>query len=107
VNRPGNFPTPPDTRYNLVQALAFAGGLNEIADPRYVTIHRLKPDGKIVSAVFPIKDGSRLADTANTLLKPGDIVDVEHTPRTRTAVFLDKVFRINIGTYLTLNDAWE
>ena len=107
VNRPGNFPTPPDTRYNLVQALAFAGGLNEVADPRYVTIHRLKPDGKIVSAVFPIKDGSRLTDTASTLLKPGDIVDVEHTPRTRTAVFLDRVFRINIGTYMTLNDAWE
>jgi len=107
VNRPGNFPSPPDTRYNLVQALAFAGGLNEVADPRYVTIHRLNPDGKIVSAVFPIKDGSRLADTASTLLKPGDIVDVEHTPRTRTAVFLDKVFRINIGTYMTLNDVWE
>lgn len=107
VNKPGNFPYPPDIRYNLVQALAFAGGLNEVADPRYVTVHRLKPDGTIVSAVFPIKDGSRLTDAANTLIRPGDIVDVEQTPRTRTAVFLDRVFRISIGTYVRLDDAWE
>ena len=103
VNKPGNFPYPPDVRYNLVQALAFAGGLNDVADPRYVTVHRLNPDGTIVSAVFPIKDGSRLTDAANNLIRPGDIVDVEHTPRTRTAVFLDRVFRINIGTYTSLD----
>ena len=107
VSRPGNFPYPPDVRYNLAQALAFAGGLNEVADPRYATIYRLKPDGGIVSAVFPIIDGSKLTDAADTSIKPGDIVAVEHTPRTRTAVFLDRIFRINIGTYWTMNDLWE
>jgi protein involved in polysaccharide export with SLBB domain len=107
VNRPGNFPYAPDARFNLAQALGFAGGLNEVADPRYVTVHRLNSDGTIVSAVFPIKDGSRLTEAANTLIKPGDIVDVEHTPRTRTAVFLDRVFRITIGTYLRPEDIWE
>ena len=107
VSRPGNFPYPPDVRYNLAQALGFAGGLNEVADPRYVTVHRLKPDGKIVSAVFPIKDGERLTDAANTLIRPGDIVDVEYTPRTRTNVFLANVFRISIGTYVRIDDAWD
>jgi len=107
VNKPGNFPYPPDVRYNLVQALAFAGGLNDVADPRYVTVHRLNPDGTIVSAVFPIKDGSRLTDAANNLIRPGDIVDVEHTPRTRTAVFLDRVFRINIGTYTSIDTLFD
>jgi protein involved in polysaccharide export with SLBB domain len=107
VTRPGNFPYPPDVRYNLAQALAFAGGLNEVADPRYATIYRLDPDGGIVSVVFPIIDGSKLTEAANTLIKPGDIVAVEHTPRTRTAVFLDRIFRINIGTYWTMNDMWD
>ena len=107
VNKPGNFPYPPDVRYNLAQALGFAGGLNGVADPRYVTVHRLKPDGTIVSAIFPIKDGERLTDAANTLIRPGDIVDVEQTPRTRTKVFLDRVFRISIGTYVRIDDAWD
>lgn len=107
VNRPGNFPYPPDVRYNLAQALAFAGGLNEVADPRYATVYRLRPNGEIVSVVFPIIDGSKLTDAANTEIKPGDIVAVEHTPRTRTAVFLDRIFRINIGTYWSMNELWE
>ena len=110
VNRPGNFPHPPDVRYNLMQALAFAGGLNQAADPRYATVYRLKPDGTIVSAVFEvanIRNGSQLTAALNVSIKPGDIVAVEHTPRTRTKVFLDRVFRINIGTYLRLDDAWD
>ena len=107
VNRPGNFPYPPDVQYNLAQALAFAGGLNDVADPRYVTIYRLKADGTIISVVFPLINHSKLTYAANTLIKPGDIVAVEHTPRTRTAVFLDRVFRINIGTYVSTNDLWN
>ncbi|UCC99232.1 MAG: SLBB domain-containing protein [Phycisphaerales bacterium] len=107
VNRPGNFPYPPDIRYNLAQALAFAGGLNEVADPRYATVYRLDASDEIVRAVFPIIDGSKLTDAANTSIKPGDIVAVEQTPRTRTAVFLNRIFRINIGTYLRLEDTWD
>ena len=49
-------------------------------------------------------DDSKLADASNTLIKPGDIVAVEHTPRTRTTLFLDRAFRINVGTYWRLND---
>lgn len=110
VNTPGNFPYPPDTQYNLLQALAFAGGLDRATEPRYATIYRLKPDHTIVSAVFEvvnIGNGSRLTNALNTRIKVGDIIAVEHTPRTRTKLFLDTVFRINIGTYWRLNDAWE
>lgn len=105
VNRPGNFPYPPDARYTLMQAIGFAGGLNLFADPRYVTIYRLKQDGTCISATFPIKGKSKMADASNTLIKPGDIIAVEHTPRTRTALFLDRSFRISIGTYWRLNDS--
>ena len=104
VTSPGNFPYPPDVQYTLMQAIGFAGGLNLIAEPRYATIYRLKRNGTCISATFPIKGKSKLADASNTLIKPGDIVAVEHTPRTRTAMFLNNAFRINVGTYWRLND---
>jgi protein involved in polysaccharide export with SLBB domain len=110
VNRPGNFPYPPNVHYNLMQALAFAGGLDPTAEPHYATVYRLKPDGSIIHATFEvIKTGnsSQLTDALNIRIKPGDIVSVEHTPRTRTNVFLDRTFRINLGTYYSLNDAWN
>jgi len=107
VNKPGNFPYPPDVEYNLMQALGFAGGLNLAAEPRYATVYRLKPDGGVVSAIFKIVDGSKLTEDVSTLIKPGDIIDVAHTPRTRMKLFLDRVFRINLGTYLRLEDAWD
>jgi protein involved in polysaccharide export with SLBB domain len=106
VNRPGNFPYPPDIQYNLMQVLAFAGGLNEVADPHYATVYRLKPDGTSTSAILRIVKDSKLTEAARTLIKPGDIVAVEQTPRTRTAMFLDRVFRINLGAYYRL-DAWN
>jgi polysaccharide export outer membrane protein len=104
VNSPGNFPYPPDVQYTLMQAIGFAGGLNLVADPRYATIYRLKRDGTCISATFPIKGKSKLADASNTLIKPGDIIAIEHTPRTRTALFFDRMFRISIGSYWRLNN---
>ena len=104
VNSPGNFPYPPDAQYTLMQAIGFAGGLNLVTEPRYATIYRLMRDGTCISATFPIKGKSRLADASNTIIKPGDIIAVEHTPRTRTALFFDRTFRISIGTYWRLND---
>lgn len=104
VNSPGNFPHSPDVQYTLMQAIGFAGGLNLIVEPRYVTIYRLRRNGTCVSATFPIKGSMKLANASNTLIKPGDIIAVEHTPRTRTALFLDRTFRISIGTYWRLNN---
>jgi protein involved in polysaccharide export with SLBB domain len=104
VNRADNFPYPPDVQYTLTQAIGFGGGLNLVADPRYATVYRLKRDGSCVSATFPIRGNTRQAAASNTLIKPGDIIAVERTPRTRTALFLDRIFRINVGTYWSLND---
>jgi len=103
VNKPGNFPYPPDVQYNLMQALGFAGGLDQATEPRYATVYRLKPDSTVVRAAFKIVDGSKLTDASSTLIKPGDIIAVEHTPRTRTKLFLDRVFRINFGVYTPLD----
>ena len=110
VNRPGNFPYPPDVQYNLMQALGFAEGLDRAAEPRYATIYRLKPDETIVSAIFQVVNtgnDSMLADALNIRIKPGDIIDVEHTPRTRTKLFLDSVFGFNIGAYYRFDDSLD
>ena len=107
VNRPGNFPYPPDVQYNLMQALAFAGGFNLAADPRYASVYRLKPDGTIASAIFKlvnVGNGLQFTDSLNVHIKPGDIVAVEHTPRTRAKVWWDRVFRFYISTYVRPQD---
>jgi len=117
VNRPGNFPYPPQERYNVMQALAFAGGLDRDAEPRYATIYRLKADGTIASASFQVvnvaisprtcaggKPCPQVAglktEALNIPIKPNDIVAVEHTQRTRTTVFLQRMFSIHVGAYV-------
>ena len=103
VSKPGNFPYPPDVKYNLMQAIAFAGGLEQAADPRYVTIYRLKADGTIINAPFKIIGGSnsaQLTEALNIPVKPGDIVAVEHTPRTRATLFLQRIFSVHVGAYI-------
>jgi protein involved in polysaccharide export with SLBB domain len=107
VNRPGNFPYPPDVEYNLMHALGFASGLNVTAEPRYATVYRLRADGITVSATFNIIGLAKSADPTDALsvqLKPYDIVAVEHTPRTRAKIFWDRVFRFYISTHVGLED---
>jgi len=102
VRRPGNFPYPLNVEYNLMQAIAFAEGFNQKADPQYTTIYRQRKDGSIVNLTFQVVDGSRLTGYANVSIKPGDIVAVDRTLETRRNVILSNVFRFNIGAYLPL-----
>ena len=110
VNEPGNFIYPPDSEYRLADALALAGGLNLVADPRYVSVYRLRPDSTVASATFQLVDPDNqemLTERLAVRIKPGDVVSVEHTPRTRANVFFDRVFRISLGLYLDPGDVWE
>jgi hypothetical protein len=88
-----------------MEALGFAGGLDMVADPRYVKIYRQDDTGKIVTATFGVS-GKSLDKAYNILIKPGDLIYVDHTLRTRTNVFLSDVFRItvNAGTNYSYND---
>ena len=106
VNSQGTYPYPTDVQYNIMQAIGLAGGLNLDLDPRYAVVYRLKPDGKIVNATFQIESGPMFADALNSRIKPGDIIAVEHTPRTRTNAFLNRVFRVSAGVYLRAEDLW-
>jgi hypothetical protein len=110
VRTPGNMPYPPGARYSLIQAIAFAGGLDLVADPRYVSVYRLAPDGEVVSITFQLVNPHRqqqLTDILALPLKAGDVVSVEHTLRTRTNVFFDRVFRITLGLYISPWEYWH
>lgn len=107
VNRPGNFPYPPMAEYNVTQAIAFAGGLNPVADPRYVTIYRLAPEGSIVRVPFELIDHGEFTNALGTPIKPGDVVAVEHTLRTRMNTIINSLVRVNVGVYLAPRDLWE
>lgn len=96
VNKSGVFPYPPDVQYNLMEALAFAGGLDMVADPRYVKVYRQDAGSRTVFATFGV--GSKaLADAYGVPIKPGDLVYVDHTARTRFNRFLADVIHVTIG----------
>jgi protein involved in polysaccharide export with SLBB domain len=103
VNKPDAFPYPPDVQYNLMEALAFAGGLNMTADPRYLKIYRQDDSGEILSATFGI-DSKSFIDAYGVMIKPGDVVYVDHTLRTRMNQFLADVFDLRFGTYADIRD---
>ena len=109
VNTPGNIPYPRDAEYNLAEVLGFAGGMSMVAEPRYVSIYRLKADGTVASATFEVANPDNqeeLTDQMTVILKPGDVVSVEHTPRTRKNVFLDRYFRLSMGMYVRPEQFW-
>jgi len=107
VNRPGNFPYPPNVEYNVTQAIAFAGGLDPVARPRYVTIYRLAADDSIVRVAFRLVEDEEFTEALTIRIKPGDVVAIEHTPRTRANVMIHNMVRINTGLYIYGRDLWD
>jgi len=99
---PGAFPYPPDVEYNLMQVLGFAGGIDVVADPRYVSIYRQDSSGQVVSAVFRI-DKEFAASSYNVKIKPGDVISLDVTGRTKMNVLLHQVLRLNFGLYVKPN----
>lgn len=96
VNHAGSFEYPPGEEYTLMEALAFAGGLNAVADPQYARVYRQNSDGDIVDATVRIS-GTNWSSAGNLKIKPGDVVAVEHTERTRLRVMLSEILQIGIG----------
>lgn len=108
VNNQGNFEYPPGETFSLIEAIGFAQGLDRVADPRYAVIYRLTSDGSIAHTYYDISkashEESELPAAMSTIIRPGDIIDIAQTPRTRTKVFLANVFRITIGAYVPIWD---
>lgn len=96
VKSPGVFPYPPDVDYNIMQALAFAGGFDLTLQPSYVTMYRQDSDGEIVTATFQLK-GETLAGASDILVKPGDVISVQMTADVRSRMIIRDMLDIRAG----------
>ncbi|MEQ1634666.1 MAG: polysaccharide biosynthesis/export family protein [Planctomycetota bacterium] len=99
VMKPGAYEYPPEVSYNLMQALAIAGGVDIIADPPYATVFRRDRDGRIVPATFEIAGGG-LVQSSGLRIKPGDVIVIEHTAATWSRSLLAQVLRIQFGLFV-------
>lgn len=96
VNKSGVFPYPADVQYNLMEAIAFAGGLDMVADPRYLKIFRQDDKGEILCATLKVESKS-MDEAYGTAIQPGDLIYVDHTISTRFNKFISNVFHITFG----------
>jgi polysaccharide export outer membrane protein len=96
VKNPGMFPWSSKRRLTVMDALAFAGGVNDLADPEYARVYRQNAGGKIVTALLSLS-GPCAGGATELCLKPGDIVVVEQTPQTRTRLFLAQILHMGLG----------
>jgi protein involved in polysaccharide export with SLBB domain len=102
VNKPGAFPCSPDIDYTLFQAIGYAGGVNDLANPKYATIYRRDAAGQVVSAVFKFVD-KKLTRGASIRIRPGDMIVIEPTMRTDVRQVFGNVFRVVVGATYNLN----
>ncbi|MHC4300701.1 MAG: polysaccharide biosynthesis/export family protein [Planctomycetota bacterium] len=96
VQNSGVFPYPADVQYTVMEALAFAGGLDMVADPRFLKIYRKDGAGNLVAATFSV-DKESMTETYALAVKPGDLIYVDHTLRTRVNKFVTDTLRITVG----------
>jgi protein involved in polysaccharide export with SLBB domain len=98
VTKPGAYEYPPEVTYNLMQALALAGGVDRVADPPYATVFRKDASGKILPGTFEIY-GDGLVESSGLAIKPGDVIVVEHTPVTWTRSLLAQILTIQFNLF--------
>jgi polysaccharide export outer membrane protein len=94
VNKQGTFPYPSQLQYNLPEALAIAGGLNQTADPHYIRIYRPGSNGQVLDAVFDIQPGKMFSKLMHVHIKSGDVIAVEQTPRTRGNLLIADILQL-------------
>ncbi|MBI1374415.1 MAG: hypothetical protein GC159_16990 [Phycisphaera sp.] len=92
VNSPGAFPFPPGRSFTLMQGLASAGGMRLVSDPHYVTVYRQNAQGTLSYVRFKI-DREGLAAMGHARIKPGDVLIVEQTLRTKINEMIPELIR--------------
>lgn len=114
IRSPGTYAYPPDAKLTLSAALGQAGGVDPIADPRFVTVYRQDGKGGVVTARLQLNGDSKwqaanlfsdnaVGTDAFLAIKPGDLILVEEDARTRTRAFLAKSMGFQIGGSATAN----
>jgi polysaccharide export outer membrane protein len=92
---------PPGTRMTLLGLLASSGGLDPNVDPREATLIRTAANGEILRVRV---DFNRIFNNTDPdfVIKPGDILDVYHTDRTRALEFANRLIRVGVGAGLDM-----
>ncbi len=96
VKMPGAVKCHPEVKYNAMQVIAMAGGVDRVTEPKYVTIFRQKKDGKIIKATFKI-NGKGHTNAYNVRVKPGDIISVDQTDRTKFRASMSQILKMTLG----------
>ncbi len=86
----------------FLQALAAAGGRDPITDPIEGILRRKLPTGDEVEVELPLKELEK-GKEPNFEMRPGDLVMVPHTFRTRALEFLNQSIRFSAGASATVN----
>lgn len=103
VNEAGVFEYPPEAKYSVLDALAYAGGVNLMADPEYITIYRRNAHGQVKSVTIKLNRKSR-AEVSKIMIRPGDVIAAEMTVRERANMVLANVFYVRAGMDLDLDE---
>lgn len=93
LNAPGPIPVPPQKTMPLTRAVAAAGGVVDLLQPKEATLWRTLPDGQQVRArvdIASILDG----ESPDLALRAGDILDVPHTADTRFRMWFAQNIRL-------------
>ncbi len=99
VMKPGAYAYPPEKEYNLMTALAEAGGVDRIAAPPYATVFRKALDGGIVGRTVAIS-GDELVQSSGMSVKAGDVIVVEHTAMSWSRSLLAQVLRLQVNFFV-------
>ncbi len=99
VTTPGAYEYPPNREYNLMEALAIAGGTDRIADPPYATVYRKDVDGQILAVTFPL-EGADLIESSLVRIRPGDVISVQHTLGSWSRTLLAEVLRLQVNLFV-------
>lgn len=71
VNKPGTYPMMPDRDLDILSALAMAGGIGQMANPKKVTVRSEGGESKLINV-----DRMQKAEIPSLILKPGDTIYV-------------------------------
>jgi protein involved in polysaccharide export with SLBB domain len=101
VNRPNQFPLPPNQELRLLEAIALGGGLTvSIANKVYV-IRKLAHTDEAIVIRASVREAKKHGE-ANIRLMAGDVVSVEETPATFVVGLLRQLFNVGVSSPLAL-----
>jgi polysaccharide biosynthesis/export protein len=100
VNKPGEFPVPPDRAIRILEAIGLAGGVDRASLPDKAVVIRQRPDQSDVVTIRIDIDRAKRNMGENIVLMPGDIVSVEETAMSYARSIFRGAFRLGLGASL-------